>query len=208
MTAAVGKKKSMPMTQPNFSDELEEWLGAPGKRTIGDLLDAFEEKSFAILFLLLMSIPALPLPTGGVTHVFEVIVMLLSLELIVGRRTPWLPKRWLKRELGPLTQKKAIPFLVRRVRWFERFSHKRLAGLLDNRLTLSALGIVILGYTVAAFFAPPFSFLDTLPALGVVVIALSLILEDALLTLVGLVIGAVGVALVIFVGSAAAHLIF
>ncbi len=192
----------------DFSDELQAWLESPGKKTIGELARVFEEKGFAILFLLLMCIPALPLPTGGVTHVFEVITMLLALELIVGRRTPWLPQRFLKRELGPATQKKAIPFIVRRIKWFERFSRPRFRRTLDNRLTLSLFGVVILGLAVTAFVAPPFSGLDTLPALGVVVIALSLILEDALVTLIGLTIGAAGVILVIVLGSAAAHLLF
>jgi hypothetical protein len=197
------------VNQRKFSTELEEWLGSSDeKKTIQSLLHAFDEKSFGILFLLLMSIPALPLPTGGVTHVFEIIVMLLALELIVGRRTPWLPKRALRHELGAATQEKAIPFIVRRVRWFEKHSRRRLAGLIRNRLTLSVLGVVVLGLALTAFLAPPFSGLDTVPSLGVVVISLGLILEDALLVLIGAVIGAAGVALVIAIGSAAAHFLF
>jgi hypothetical protein len=196
------------MTNTKFSTELESWLESSGKKTVGDLLGAFEEKSFAILFLLLMSPSALPIPTGGVTHVFEIAAMLLALELIVGRRTPWLPKRVLKHELGATTQKKAIPFLVRRVRWFEKYSRRRGAGLLENRLTLSVLGVGVLGFTLGAFFAPPFSGLDTVPSLGIVIVSLGLILEDALMVLVGLVVGLVGAGLVIALGSAAAHLIF
>ena len=34
------------------------------------------------------------------THVFEVITMLLALELIVGRRRIWLPQRWRRVELS------------------------------------------------------------------------------------------------------------
>ena len=196
------------MTARKFSNELEDWLEQPGKQTIQGLLYAFEERGFAILFLLLMSIPALPIPTGGVTHVFEVVVMLLALELVVGRRTPWLPKRALRHELGPATQKKAIPFIVRRVRWFEKYSRRRLEGVLENRLTLSALGLVILGFALTAFLAPPFSGLDTIPSLGVVVLSLALILGDALMALVGILIGVAGVALVIAIGSAAAHFLF
>ena len=198
----------MTVRDRKFSTELERWLDAPGTKTIGHLLDAFEEKSFAILFLLLMSIPALPLPTGGVSHVFEVVVMLLSLELVIGRRTPWLPERFLRRELGPAAQKKAIPFIVRRVRWFEKHSRLRLHGLLGHRLTLSVVGLVIFGLALTAFLAPPFSGLDTVPSLGVVVLALGLILEDALLTLIGVVVGAAGLALVVAIGSAAAHFLF
>ena len=50
-----------------------------------------------MLFVLLLALrPALP--TGGVTHVFELIAMLLALQLIVGRRHVWLPERWRQRE--------------------------------------------------------------------------------------------------------------
>jgi hypothetical protein len=53
--------------------------------------------------------------------------------------------------------------------------------------------------------APPFAGLDTLPALGVVVIALSLILEDVVITIVGTVIGLAGIAVEVALGSAVLH---
>ena len=77
----------MTSTQPaRLSDELEQWLSGEGEKTLGSLIEAFGEKSFAILFVLLLGVPALPLPTGGATHVFEIIAALLALELIAGRR--------------------------------------------------------------------------------------------------------------------------
>src|SRR5262245_23188302 len=88
-----------------LSDKLEGWLSGDEPKTIGSLIDVFQEKSFAVLFVLLLAVPALPLPTGGVTHVFEVIAMLLALELIVGRRKVWLPERWRGRELSPETRR-------------------------------------------------------------------------------------------------------
>ncbi len=66
------------------SDQLEGWLTGDRPKTLGSLLDTSGEGSFAIVFVLLMAVPALPLPTGGVTHIFEVITMLLALELIAG----------------------------------------------------------------------------------------------------------------------------
>ena len=194
-------------TTPNrrFSDDLESWLEKPGTKTIGDLTDVFEDKSFAIAVLLLMITAALPIPTGGITHVFELITLLLALEMICGRRTMWLPQRLLRRELGPATTQKAIPFIARRVRWFERFARPRLARVLQQRVTLSALGFVVLLLTIGAFVAPPFSGLDTLPALGVVVIALSLVLEDVVVTIIGIAIGLVGVALEVALGSVILH---
>jgi hypothetical protein len=45
--------------------------------------------------------------------------------------------------------------------------------------------------------APPFSGLDTLPSLGVVIIALSLIVDDILIWMAGIIVGSAGLALVV-----------
>ena len=89
------------------------------------------------------------------------------------------------------------------IRWLEKFSKPRFRFLFDRRLTNIVFGLVITGLSVAAFFAPPFSGLDTLPALGAVIISLGVLLEDFVFVVVGLVIGAVGVALEIILGKAA-----
>src|SRR4051812_28582172 len=111
----------MPTTEAGarpFSDELESWLRSDGPKTLGALNDVFGEKSFAVTVLLLMFLPATPLPTGGVTHVFEVATVLLALQLLAGRREIWMPSRLRDRELGAVTTGKAVPFIIRRVRWF------------------------------------------------------------------------------------------
>jgi hypothetical protein len=185
------------------SIQLERWLGDDRPKTLGSLIDVFGEGSFAIVFVLLMAVPALPLPTGGVTHVFEVITMLLALQLIIGRRTVWLPERWRRLELAGGTREKFINTLLRRIRWLERFSKPRLRWLFGHRLSGSVFGLAVLGLAVTAFLAPPFSGLDTLPSLGVVVLALGYLLADVVLASVGAVIGLAGVASVVFLGSIA-----
>src|SRR6184192_649070 len=95
------------------SDSLDRWLKSDGDKTLGGLIMLFEEKSFAILFVLLLGVPALPLPTGGATHVFEVIAVLLALELIAGRDTIWLPQRWCALELGGDRQQRFLAALMR-----------------------------------------------------------------------------------------------
>jgi hypothetical protein len=191
--------------EQRLSDRLEGWLNGDQPKTLGNLIELFGEKSFAILFVLLMALPALPLPTGGVTHVFEVIVALLALELIVGRRLIWLPERFKRRELGPAATKRFSDVLLKRIRWLERHSRPRLGFLLDHRLSGVAYGFVVLVLTVGAFVAPPFSGLDTLPSLGVVLLSLGVLLEDALLGLIGFAIGVVGVLLVVVLGAAVAR---
>ena len=185
-----------------FSDQLEDWLKSRSNKTLDGLEQVFQDKSFAITFLMLMVFPALPLPTGGVTHVFELIVMLLCLEMMAGRKTPWLPKKWKHMHLGKTLTGRVIPTMMRWIRRLERYSSPRGQKLLNLPLAPRLVGLMIFILTLAAFLAPPFSGLDTLPSLGVVIISLGLILEDFLMLLVGLVVGTIGVVLDVALGAA------
>jgi hypothetical protein len=187
----------------NISDELERWLTGDGKKTLGSLIEVFEEKSFAILFVVLLGVPALPLPTGGATHVFEIIAVLLALELIAGRGEIWLPRRWRELELAGERQQRFITALMKMIRWLERFSRPRLRFLFSHRLSKIVFGLLVIGGSVSAFVAPPFTGLDTLPALGVVLMSLGVLLEDIVVVGVGLLVGAAGVTLEVVLGSAA-----
>lgn len=191
-----------------FSKELEDWLKSSKQKTLDSLEDVFGEKGFALAFMLLMFIPALPIPTGGITHFFlQPVTMILALEMIAGQRTIWLPKKVKTRQIGSLLEGRALPFIVKRVRWLEKWSRPRLSSLLNNGPFRSFIGIIVFSFTLAAFVAPPFSGLDTLPSIGVVVIAIAMILEDILLFIVGLLVGAIGTGLVIGVGLAANEII-
>jgi hypothetical protein len=193
-------------TQP-FSDELAAWLESDAPKTIGSLGEVFGENSFAVTVLLLMFVPALPAPTGGITHVFELITVLVGAQMVLGRRTLWLPQRWRRRQLGSLTTAKALPFVIRRIRNVERWSRPRGAILFRHRLTLRAFGLLYIVFALAAFASPPFSGLDTIPSLGAVLLALALILEDGVVLLLGLAIGVAGVAIVFTVGATVLHFV-
>ena len=195
------------MREAKFSDELEGWLRSDRHKTFGDMSKVFGERGIAVAVLLAMSLPALPLPTGGITHVLEAVAVLLAAEMVLGRRTLWLPRRLRDRELGSVIAGKALPFIIRRVRWFEKRSRRRGVVLFRNRWFLRLLGLVLIALAVAAALAPPFSGLDTLPALGAVVVALAILLEDVVVLGAGLLIGTGGIALIVTVGAAIGRLV-
>ena len=99
--------------------------------------------------------------------------------MVAGRHELWIPARLARKELGETFTGKAAPKMLRFIRWFERHARPRLAKLLDTRGIVSLLGVVLLVFVVGAFVAPPFSGLDTLPSLGVVVVCLGLVFSDA-----------------------------
>lgn len=187
----------------SVSTELERWLQSDGEKTLGSLVELFEEKSFAILFVLLLGVPALPLPTGGATHVFEIIAILLALQLIAGRDRIWLPERWCRLELAGERQRRFIAGLMKLIRRLERLSRPRLTFLFDHRLSNIVFGVLVIAGSAGAFLAPPFTGLDTLPALGVVLLSLGVLLEDFLIVVLGIVVGGAGVLLEVALGKAA-----
>jgi hypothetical protein len=187
----------------SVSRELERWLESDGEKTLGNLVELFEEKSFAILFVLLLGVPALPLPTGGATHVFEIIAVLLALQLIAGREHIWLPERWRGLELAGPRQRRFIAGLMRFIGFLERFSRPRLTFLFDHRLSNIVFGLLVIAGCAGAFLAPPFTGLDTLPALGVVLLSLGVLLEDFVVVVLGVAVGVGGVFLEIVLGKAA-----
>jgi hypothetical protein len=180
-------------------------LGREGDTTIGSLVELFGPKGFALVFVLLLGVPALPLPTGGATHVFEVIAILLALELIAGREHIWLPARWRGLELAGPRRMKFLNGLMGLIRRLERISRPRLRFLFGHRLGNTVFGALVAGLSAAAFLAPPFTGLDTLPALGAVLLSLGVLLEDAAVALAGLVFGVAGVAIELILGRAVLH---
>jgi hypothetical protein len=189
-----------------LSDQLEHWFGQGKDRTIGELIDTFGARSFAVSFVVLMAFPALPLPTGGISHVLELATMLLAMQLMVGRSEVWVPERWRHKQLAGLSGKLGQT-LVRRIRGLERFARPRLGGVLDLQAVRRLFGLIVFGLALTAFIAPPFSGLDTLPSLGVVVLSVGVLLHDTVLAVVGLVIGALGIGLIVGLGHAITRLI-
>lgn len=203
MSVPARAEADRPLKPGGVSDAIEDWLDGTSTKTLGSLIEVFEEKSFAVLFVLLLGLPALPLPTGGATHVFEVIAVLLALQLIAGRDAIWLPKRWCKLELAGDKQLRFLTALTKMIRRLERYSKPRLTFLFDHRLSNIVFGLLVIIGCTAAFLAPPFTGLDTLPALGVVLLSLGVLLEDFAVVAVALVVGGAGIALEIFLGKAA-----
>ena len=174
-------------------------------KTLRTLGDVFEEKSFGTAILVLMVLPATPLPTGGVTHVFEAITFVLGVEMVLGRRTVDAGAL----EAAGARRRRDRPGDPLMMRWVRGSSGSRAhagwgcwnrSGCAGARRDLRRPG-------GGGRVAPPFSGLDTLPSLGAVSIALAIILEDIALIGVGIFLGTIGVVLIVTIGATIVHVL-
>lgn len=184
-----------------FSSDLESWLLSKREKTVGSMLTVLDEKSFAFLFLVLLLLPALPLPTGGLSHAFEVVAIIIAMQLVVGRHELWLPARLASKKIPHSLTQRMVPLVISRIKWLEKYSRNRGARVISAQWFRMQLGVAVTMLSMVAFLAPPFSFLDTLPSLGVVLISLGVILEDIYIVLAGYVVGALGAVLVGLLGA-------
>lgn len=191
------------MQQKPFSTELQQWLKKNSHKTVGDLADFFGEKSFAVVFLIFMFIPALPIPTGGITtFILLPVTMIVAFEMMIGFKTVWMPKKVKQIELKSNFLHKGLPFMLKHIRKLEKFSKQRGAALLNSKLFRILSGAIIFILALTAFIAPPFSGLDTVPSMGAVIIALALIIEDIYLYMVGVLLGVIGIGILFATATA------
>lgn len=170
-----------------LSTELEAFFfdeARTGKVTLADILKLSGERTFGFLFVLLSLPSALPVPAPGYSIPFGVVLMLLAVQLIAGRRRPWLPAGWqqkgfdLKQVQGLM--KAGIPWLKR----IEVLSRPRLTPLCASYPGRIVIGIAIT--LMAASMMIPIPGTNTLPAIGIFVTGFGLLDDDGAISLAGL----------------------
>ncbi len=170
-------------------------LVADGTRTrigIGELVAAMQDRAFGVLMFVFAIPNVLPTPPG-VSSVLGAPLLLLSLQLALGKPTPWLPQFIARRSL-PAAEFGAV---VRRVvPWIARAER-----LLKPRLEVLArppaerlIGVVCLLLAIVLFLPIPLG--NMLPALAIAIFSLAILERDGIAVLIGYVLSAVSVVVV------------
>jgi hypothetical protein len=158
--------------------------------TLADVLALAGERTFGFLFVLLALPSALPVPAAGYSVPFGVVMLLLAVQLIVGKKTPWLPSRVLKHRF-PLEQvqglvKAGIPWMQR----IEQFSKPRLTPVCTSRTGQAVIGVAIALMAISMMIPIPGT--NTLPAMGIFVTGFGLLDDDGAISLAGMALCAMG----------------
>jgi hypothetical protein len=102
--------------------------------------------------------------------------------MLFGKDEPWLPARLGRYRLSAKAitalRKRGIPFLRR----IERFSRPRLLPI-DDRIASRGVAVIVL--LLGIVLVPPFPFLNTLPALAVLIMGVGLLNRDGLFIAIG-----------------------
>jgi hypothetical protein len=181
----------------NVLQAIDAGAGEDGVKVSG-IVDRLDERAFGLLILLL-TIPCLVPGLPG-AQVIAVGIFLLALQVVVGRREPWLPGWFLRAHVRKSWLSAIAGFADKRLRWTEQLARPRwrfLATGLGERL--AALIMALAALTVML----PIT--NTIPSIALTLLSLGLIQRDGLFTLAG---AAVALGWVSLLGALIAGLAF
>jgi hypothetical protein len=170
------------------------------KVQIERILEAFHERGFGIL-LFLFSLPAaVPIPMPGLNSVIAIPLILLTWQQMTGRHTVWMPGKIRTADIDRSLIEKTIDFSIPWVKRLEYFIKPRLGSVTQGAFShlIGAAGLIM-----AVCGAIPLPFVNTVPAVGITLMAMGVLMRDGLVVLAGMIGGLLWV-----VGILAAYAIF
>jgi len=164
--------------------------------TIKALIEAFHERGFGLMLFFFALPAALPLPGLGINTIIALPLILLTAQQAVGRHSIWMPKKLNDKNLS---QKTVFGFVDGAQPWIKRlefFIRPRL-GFITQGVFSHAIGA--LGFIMALAVAVPLPLTNTVPAFGIALMAIGVLMRDGLAVIGGAIIGIAWVATLVFV---------
>lgn len=159
--------------------------------TLGEVFERIGDRGFGLLLLVLSLPSALPVPAPGYSTPFGILLFILGLQMLFGRRTPWLPDRAAGMRLKGKFIEAMLSFLKKFFGKVEFLVKPRL------RWVGSRSGMVFLGALVMAMsglMILPIPLTNTAPAFVIFLIGAGLSEDDGLFCLFAGVMGVLAAA--------------
>lgn len=167
---------------PRISQILDAIAGSKRKTvSVQDVLEAFGDRAFGALLFVFAAPVALPMPPG-VSAILGAPLLFITAQLMVGRRTLWLPKALAERTMTRADfvtlMGKVSPYLT----WLERRLKPRFTFLYNPWLD-RVTGLIGLVLAIIVFLPIPFG--NMLPALALSAFGLGVAERDGVVGLFG-----------------------
>lgn len=172
--------------------------GGDAGLTLREIRDRLDERAYGLLILLL-SIPCLVPGLYGVPQVVGLVIILLAVQMLVGRQEPWLPRWVLNLRCKGAWLKAMADFAESKLDWVDRLSRPRLTRFADGPgEKLAAVFMILATVTIVL----PLT--NTVPSVALALLSVGLIQRDGLFVIGG---AAVATAWLAILGTVATGLL-
>ena len=161
-----------------------------------DILEALHERGFGFLLFIFALPAAIPLPGLGVNLIIAAPLLFLTAQQAMGRHSIWIPEKMkykaISREGFEKMVDTALPFITK----LEILVRPRL-GFITQGVFSHLIGIC--GVIMALSICVPLPLTNTVPAMGIALMAVGVIMRDGLAVVVGALLGLAWVAMLTYV---------
>ncbi|WP_414565332.1 MULTISPECIES: exopolysaccharide biosynthesis protein [unclassified Anabaena] len=163
-----------------FSQEIKFLLQRLAEQplTIGDILAETSERGFSLVITLLVLPFLFPTPPG-LTGPFGAACLILSVQMALGRRSPWLPKRIANYKFPRAVTELLLQNLRRLTKIVEKIARPRFFKIARHPLAWRINGLCI--SWLAILLMSPIPFTNPFPTIGILFLAIATIEADGLL---------------------------
>ena len=174
--------------------------GMSDKLSFRSIVEAFHERGFGMLLLILGAPMALPLPVPpGVNIILASPLLFLTAQQAFGKKSPWLPEFLLSKNVKRTHFQKTMLGILPWIKRIEKFSKPRL-GFITHGVFSYLIGLS--GFIMALSVCVPLPLTNSVPSLGICLMAVGVLMRDGLSVIAGMVIGFSWITLLIFLGEA------
>ena len=181
------------MSHLRLSEELQGLLQTDGESlSVGQLVERVGDRGFGLLLLVLSLPSALPVPAAGYSVPFGILLVVLALQMLIGKTRPVFPKRLERVTLSKGTAERLLngaAWIFKRLEWIVR-PRMRWVG---KRAGLTFMGLLVMAMAILMMIPIPMT--NTFPAFVIFLIGVGLTEEDGFFAIGACLVGVLAVAL-------------
>ena len=181
------------MSQQKLSEELRTLLQTDAEAlTVAQLVDRVGDRGFGLLLLVLSLPSALLVPAAGYSVPFGILLVVLAVQMLVGKTHPVFPKRLQRVTLSKSLAEKLLngaSWIFEKLEWIIR-PRMRWVG---QRIGLTLMGVLVM--IMAILMMIPIPLTNSFPAMVIFLIGVGLTEEDGVFAILACFVGVFAVLL-------------
>jgi hypothetical protein len=172
--------------------------------TVEEVVGVLQERAYTLIILLFALPFCAPVTLPGLSTPLGLIIAIVAGRFVLGL-PPWLPQRLRRTVLPPRFFRRVLVGASRVIGLLERVLRPRLLALTATPRLVRLHAVMVCLAACALLIPAPLPFSNTLPALGIVLIAAGVMERDGLAILGGYFFTTVGIAYFVLVGFMGVH---
>lgn len=160
-----------------------------------DIIQGLHERGIGMLLFIFALPAALPLPGLGINVIIALPLLLLTAQQAIGRHTIWIPERMKYKSVTKARFESVVKAAIPYIEKIELFIKPRLSfvtqGIFSHLIGLS-------GLIMALSVCIPLPLTNTVPAFGIALMAIGVVMRDGLAAIAGMLIGLLWVGMIAY----------